>query len=56
LAPPLTGPFFIGKYLENDLRDPDRRRKVSDGSVFVVIPTAKLKKNKENNQRGAYEH
>ena len=55
LAPPLTGPFFIGKYLENDLKDPDRRTKVSNGRVSFVIRIAKLKKSKENNQRGAYE-
>lgn len=56
MAPPLTGPFFIGKQLENDLKDPERKREVAEGRVLVVIRIAKLKKSKEKNERGAYEH
>jgi len=27
LAPPLTGPFFIGEQLEDDLKDLEKRRR-----------------------------
>jgi hypothetical protein len=55
LAPPLTGPFFIGKQLKNDLKDPGKKREVADGQVLVGIRIVKLKKRKENTERGAYE-
>jgi hypothetical protein len=55
IGPPLTGPFFIERQLENDLKDPEEKREVADGQVLVGFRIVKLKKRKGNNERGAYE-
>ena len=52
VPPPLTGPFFIEKRLENNLQDSGEKREVADGQVLVGIRIVKLKKREENNERG----
>jgi hypothetical protein len=39
--------------LGNDLRGPEEKREVGHGQVLVEIGIVRLKKRKENNERGA---